>query len=111
MACSASRNNGLIISKDDLERAATLLAEVEVKMGTVFRGIGTSDISALINDAIVFIENSSTPDIPMWKFARQFEGNMDKIVLDRVVFTLQASKYVEIIKRPGTDTMIRVLGK
>jgi len=111
MVCSASRNNDLIITEDDLSRAAALLAEVEVKMGTVFRGIGTSDISSLINDAIVFIENSRTPDIPMWQFARKFEGNMDKIVLDRVLFTLEASKYITINKKPGTDTMIRVLGK
>ena len=111
MICSASRDNRLIIDKIDLERASILLAEVEVKMGTVFRGIGTSDISSLMNDAIGFIENSSTSDIPMWQFARQFEGNMDKIILDRVMYTLEASKYVNIIKKPGTDTIIHVLGK
>jgi len=111
MVCSASRESNLIITKDDLERSSILLAEVEIKMGTVFRGIGTSDISSLMNDAIIFIENSSTPDIPMWQFARQFEGNMDKIILDRVVYTLEASKYIEILRRPGADTMIRVLGK
>ena len=111
MVCSASRTNELIITKDDLERSSILLAEVEVKMGTVFRGMGASDISSLINDAIIFIENSSTPDIPMWQFARQFEGNMDKLVLDRVLFTLETSKYIVIDRRPGADTMIRVLGK
>lgn len=111
MVCSASRDNELIITGPDLERSALLLAEVEVKMGTVFRGIGTSDISTLINEAIVFIENSSTPDIPVWQFARHFEGNMDKLILDRVLFTLETSKYIVIEKRPGVDTMIRILGK
>ena len=111
MVCSASRTNNLTITKDDLERSSILLAEVEIKMGTVFRGIGTSDISSLMNDAIVFIENSSTPDILMWQFARQFEGNMDKIILDRVIHTLEASKYIVVERRPGVDTMIRVLGK
>ena len=111
MVCSASRNNELLIDKIDLERAAILLAEVEVKMGTVFRGIGTSDISALMNDAIVFIENSATSDIPLWQFARQFEGNMDKLVLDRVLFTLEASKYIKTLHKPGADTIIHVLDK
>jgi len=111
MVCSASRTNELIITKDDLERSSILLAEVEIKMGTVFRGIGTSDISSLMNDAIVFIENSSTPDIPMWQFARQFEGNMDKIILDRVMHTLEAAKYVRVERKPGVDTMIRILDK
>ena len=111
MVCSASRSNEMIITKDDLERSSIMLAEVEVKMGTVFRGIGTSEISALINDAIVFIENSSTPDIPLWQFARQFEGNMDKMVLDRVLFTLETAKYIRIERKPSADTMIRILDR
>uniref|UniRef100_A0A6H1ZL03 Putative primase n=1 Tax=viral metagenome TaxID=1070528 RepID=A0A6H1ZL03_9ZZZZ len=111
MVCSASRSNEMIITKDDLERSSVMLAEVEIKMGTVFRGIGTSDISSLINDAIIFIENSATPEIPIWQFARQFEGNMDKIILDRIIHTLEAAKYINILKRPGTDSLIQVLGK
>jgi hypothetical protein len=111
MVCSASRTNEMIITKDDLERSSVMLAEVEIKMGTVFRGIGTSDISSLINDAIVFIEGSATKEIPVWMFARQFEGNMDKIILDRIIHTLEVAKYINVLRRPGTDTLIQVLGK
>jgi hypothetical protein len=101
----------MVITEDDLKRSAELLTEVEVKMGTVFRGIGKSDISSLINDAIAFIENSATPTIPIWQFARQFEGNMDKLVMDRVLFTLESSKYIKIIKSPGADAVIHILGR
>lgn len=111
MVCSASRGEDMVIKRDDLERSSILLAEVEVKMGTVFRGIGKSDISSLINDAIIFIENSLTPDIPYWTFARQFEGNMDKFTLDRVLQTLQVMKHIEITKRPGCDAMIHILDR
>jgi hypothetical protein len=111
MICSASRDNLMVITEDDLKRSAELLTEVEVKMGTVFRGIGKSDISSLINDAIAFIENSATPTIPIWQFARQFEGNMDKLVMDRVLFTLESSKYIKIIKSPGADAVIHILGR
>lgn len=111
MVCSASRNNELVLTKEDIERAIGLLDEVEVKMGLVFRGIGKSDISSLINDAIIFLESSETPDIPMWQFARAFEGNMDKMLLDRVLYTLEASKHIKIIKKPGTDTIIHILTK
>jgi hypothetical protein len=111
MVCSASKSNSMVINRDDIERSAELLDEVEVKMGTVFRGIGKSDISSLINDAIVFFENSETPDIPIWLFARHFEGNVDKFSMDRVLQTLESSKYIELIRRPGMDTMIHVLGK
>lgn len=110
MVCSASRDNALILTKDDVERATQLLAEVEVKMGSIFRGMGKSDIASLISDAIVFIENSATPDIPVFLFSRHFEGNMDKLTMDRVLTTLEVSKYIKIIRKPGTDSTIHILG-
>jgi len=110
MVCSASRCNDLVITKDDFERAAQLLAEVEVKMGTVFRGIGRSDISALINDAILFIQRSPTTDIPLHEFARKFEGDTDKLTLDRILYTLESMQYIKMIRRPGLETTIKVIG-
>lgn len=109
MVCSASRSNDLIMTKDDLDRAAQLLSEVEIKMGLTFRGVGKSDIAEQISDAIVFIENSISPDIPLWQFSRHFEGNMDKLTMDRVLTTLEASHHIKIIRKPGQDTIIHRL--
>jgi len=110
MVCSASRGNSMILDSVDLERASKLLTEVEQTMGLVFRGIGKSDISSLLNDAIVFFENSLTPDIPMWQFARQFETNMDKLTMDRVLSTLETSRYIKVVRKPGMESIIHVLG-
>jgi energy-coupling factor transporter ATP-binding protein EcfA2 len=109
MVCSAARNNSLVIQLPDMEKAALILVEVEVKMGTVFRGIGKSDISSLINDAIVFFENSVTPDVPLWIFYRRFEGDADKFMIERMLTTLEASKYIQVMRKPGMDTMIHIL--
>lgn len=111
MVCSVSRDNSLVIMDVDVERAALLLEEVEVKMGTIFRGLGKSDISSLINDAIIFIENSLTDQIPIWQFARRFEGNMDKLIMDRVLTTLEASNYIKVVRRPGMDNVIQILDR
>lgn len=111
MICSASHSDHLVISKDDLDRAATMLSEVEVKMGTVFRGMGRSDVSSLISDAIVFMQNSATPDIPVYQFARQFEGDVDKMTMDRVLTTLESMNYIKIVRRPGTESIIHILGQ
>jgi len=111
MVCAASHTDQLILTKPDVERAAGILSEVEVKMGTVFRGIGKSDISSLMNDAIVFFENSSTPDVPLWVFYRTFEGDADKVMVDRLLTTLETAKYIEVVRRPGMDTIIHVLPK
>jgi energy-coupling factor transporter ATP-binding protein EcfA2 len=111
MICSASRGSHLVITRADIERAAIMMAEVEVRMGTVFRGMGRSDVSSLISDAIVFLQHSPVPDIPLFQFARQFEGDVDKFTMDRVLFTLESMNYIKILKKPGTESVIHILDK
>ena len=111
MVCSASRGNDLVLTEDDIKRASTLLSEVEVKMGLTFRGIGRSDISSLINSAIVFIENSVTDEIPVWQFARHFEGDIDKLMMDRVLTTLESANYIRIVRKPGMEQTIKILDR
>ncbi len=111
MVCSASRGNDLVLTEDDIKRASTLLSEVEVKMGLTFRGIGRSDISSLINSAIIFIENSVTDEIPVWQFARHFEGDIDKLMMDRVLTTLESANYIRIVRKPGMEQTIKILDR
>ena len=109
MICCASHSDEMIMTSKDIERAIELLSEVEIKMGKVFKGIGRSEISDLLNDAMVFIANSATPDIPLFQFARYFEGDMDKLEMDRVIRTMKAMKLIETIKTPGQGIILRIL--
>jgi len=109
MVCSASRSNSMIIGDQDILRAAEMLAEVEVKMGTVFKGMGRSDTSGLLNDVIAYIVHSKTDEIPLWQFLRHFEGDADKFVMDRVLSTLETTKYITLLRRPGADDTIKIL--
>lgn len=111
MVCAASRSDKLVIEQQDMERAIELLEEVEVKMSTVFRGIGRSDISGLLGDAIAFLENSPVPDVPLYLFYRRFEGDVDKIMMDRLLNTMEQSGYIDVVRRPGLDTLIRIKPK
>jgi len=112
MVISASHGlNGLVLTSDDLARANLLLREAEVKMPFTFKGLGKSDISGLVQDGITFIMNSETKDIPLWQFARYFEGDMDKFAMDRVLVTLETMKLIKVIKRPGADELIHILGE
>lgn len=99
MVCSASAGDTLILSSDHLQRAAELLDEVEVNMGTTFRGMGRSDISSLLSDAVAYIENSHSDKIYISDFARYFEGDMDKFSMDRVLQSLEVSGYIVLVKR------------
>lgn len=110
LAASHGRN-GLTLTADDLVEADKLLLEAEVKMPYVFKGLGKSDISALIQEGIAFVVNSASTDIPLWQFARHFEGDMDKFTMDRVLSTLEIMKLIKMVKRPGADEMIHILGE
>lgn len=106
MVCSASRSDSMVVEVGDIERASELIGEVEIKMGTTFKGMGKSDISGHIAEAITFVTNSLTDEIPMHLFARHFEGNVDKFTLDRVISTLVVMNYIEFVRTPGTNGMI-----
>lgn len=109
MICCASHSDSMVLTADDINRAIELLAEVEIKMGKVFKGMGRSDTSDLLNDAITFITNSKVADIPLFQFARYFEGDMDKLEMDRVITTMQAMKLIEVVKSPGVGTTLHII--
>jgi len=110
MIVSASHGqHDLEMNRDDLEIAIGWLNEVEIKMGLVFKGMGRSDVSDMVYKSVAFFQNSATKEVPFWQYARYFEGDMDKIDMDRVLSTLEAMKQVRIMKKPGMDEMIEVL--
>ena len=110
MIVSAARGiNDLVLSRDDLEIAIQYLEEAENKMGLVFRGVGRSDTSEMIYKATNYLINSKSNDIPYWLFSRYFSNDMDKFTMDRILNTLEASKIVKVVNRPGADTIIKVL--
>ena len=108
---AAHGKHDLTLTSDDLEEAIKTLIEPEVKMGLVFRGVGKSDISGLIHKATTFLLNSATSEVPFYQFARYFCNDMDKLMMDRVLFTLEATKTINIVRKPGTDDVIKVLEK
>lgn len=107
---AATGRNDLVLTRDDLEAAIQTLEEVEKKMALTFRGMGKSDIADLVFRANMFFKTSKTNEIPYVQFARYFEGDADKDILDRITSTLEASQIIQVIKRPGSDSVIKVLG-
>lgn len=112
MIINASHGKHLMtLDKPDLDEARKMIKEVEVRMPLVFRGVGKSDMSSLIQRAIAFIETSVVDEIPLFQFARYFQNDMDKVTLDRVIGTLETMKLIRIIRRPQADTLIKILPK
>ena len=109
MVCCASHSDDMIVTSEDIERAIELLAEVEMKMGKVFKGMGRSGTSDLLSDAIAFMANSQVPDVPLFQFARYFEGDMDKWEMDRVITTMEAMNLIKVIRNPGVGSILHIL--
>jgi hypothetical protein len=110
MICSASSGeHDMILTEDDLERAIGFLEEAEVKMDKVFKGVGKSDISSMINKSVNYLMTSKTDEIPYFQYARYFNEDMDKFTMDRVLDTLEASKMIKVINKPGGDAIIKRL--
>lgn len=103
--------NDLTLTRDDLERAIETIVEVENKMALTFAGMGKSDIAELVFRANTFIRTSKTDEIPFRQFARYFELDADKITMDRIIDTLEAVGTIQLIKRPGTDSVIKILDR
>lgn len=112
MIVSASHGeHDMELTEDDLATAVEILNEVEVKMGRVFRGVGKSDIASIMNKTNAYLMNSGTSEIPFHQFARRFSNDMDKLTMDRVILTLEASKIIKKVTVPGGDDYIKVLVK
>jgi hypothetical protein len=78
-------------------------------MSLVFRGVGQSDISSLVNQTITYLVASSVDEIPFHQFARRFSNDMDKLTMDRVMDTLMASKIIEVLNKPGMESTIKII--
>ena len=106
---AAKGKHDLVLTSDDFREAVDTLDEVEIKMGLVFKGVGKSDIASFMNKATGYFLRSATKEIPYFQFARHFQTDMDKMMMDRVLSTLEASNMIKVLNRPGGETTILVL--
>jgi hypothetical protein len=106
---AAHGQHDLILTSDDLDDAIKCLEEAEVKMGMVFKGVGKSDIASLISKVTNFILQSTSDEIPYFLFARHFSSDMDKLMMDRVLRTIEASRIATVINRHGEGSVIKRL--
>jgi len=103
--------NELALTRDDLERAIKLLLEVEANMGQVFSGVGKSDISDIMFRINAFLMTLNTNSIPISTLMEHFSGDLDSLLLDRVISTLEVSQTIKILRKPGCEDSILILPK
>lgn len=112
MIHSISRGrNELLLEESNLHEALNTLYEVEKKMELVFKGVGKSDIADIVHRATSFLITSKTNVVTISQFMKKFENDLDKFTLDRVISTLEASRIIKIIHKPGCEDIIQVIAE
>ena len=112
MVMSVSRGgneNQMTLTTADLERAVEVLEEAELKMQGVFKGVGRSDTADILHRVIMFLKMSKTSEVPIWQLAQHFQGDMDKLAMDRILGTIEAMKFAKVIHKPQADDVIKIL--
>jgi len=112
MIMSVSRGSNehqMVLTTADLKRAIAVLEEAELKMQGVFSGVGKSDTADILHRVMVFLKMSKTKEIPVWQLAQHFKGDMDKMMMDRVLDTLDAMKFSKVIHKPQADNIVKIL--
>jgi hypothetical protein len=111
MSASRASDPQMAITGDDFDRALSILCKAEERMPLVYSGVGRSNISEHMGKILAFLaEKPKGREIPMFEISRSFRYDLDKWHLDRVLETLEASKYIEISYRPQEGTFIKYLG-
>jgi len=109
MIMAASRRSEMVLTEDDIKDAIAALEKAELRMQSVFRGVGKSDISEIMNRMMAYLLASPTSEIPVWQIASTFSSDMDKFTMDRVFATLEAMKFARICNKPGADDYVKIL--
>ena len=105
LLCNASRTSDMILTVDDLESAIGILKETEVKMRYTFSGVGRSSFAAVISQ--VMTEVGLKKETTMEDLLSRFYMDIDKFGMTRVLETLHAMGFAEVINR-GKDIIVRL---
>ena len=103
--------NGLILTADDLEAAIELLGEVEQNMEQVFMGVGKSNIADLVHRVNAYLLTRTTNLLPLSELMKQFSSDLDSFTLDRIISTLEVSRIVKVIHKPGMEDMLQITAR
>lgn len=98
MVVSASRSQDMIITAEDLNRAISIIDAAERQMPRIFMGIGQSNTAGVTQMVLRHLKAKGT--VTFSALLQQFINDTDKEVLEGILASLQAMKYIKITVNP-----------
>lgn len=95
MVISACRNESMILTEHDFDKALDILKEAELVMPRAFAGVGESDLSGIMGRVETFVESYKNTN--MQTIMRRFALDADYDKMTRVMLTLESQG--KIIRR------------
>lgn len=108
MIMSASRSNEMILRKEDLDRALSVLSEAESKMHIAFRGYGKNVLSAFIAAAQGEIQGAKL--IYLKDFKKRHMNDVSAEDIDKVLAALQSVGFCKIFLGERGNEVIKYTG-
>lgn len=107
MIMSAARSDKMIVDGCDFRKALELLEATEVKMKQTLTGYGKSNISELIQRAIVYLGTEGK--VYKHVMMEHFIDDADRFTMDRVLETLTTMRYAKVVT-DATGQVIEFIG-
>jgi len=92
MILNAARTNSMILDKQDILRAISILEQTEIKMPYTFSGVGKLDTADVVNR--VMTEIGTQKICTFAHLLGKFYRDVDKITLQRIIESLEAMHFV-----------------
>jgi len=108
MICSASRCSDMIITGNDFKRAINILSHTEKNMPYTFSGVGKATHADTMAKIYTDLRMAGDRGMKYSELLAIYRDDADNFILDNIISTLKAMKYVETIIN-GNDTVIKAI--
>jgi len=105
----ASRSDSMILTQEDLSRAIAILDDVEKNMGTVFSGMGKSDLAELIPQVLGWLRTRGTSSLR--DLMKNFYHDADVQTMERVLRSLKIQGAVRMDHKQSGIDVTYILGE
>jgi hypothetical protein len=110
MILNASRTDKMIVEKQDLNRAISILEHTEQDMTQTFSGVGKYSHADTLTQVMNEIGLRGAEGITLEELTAIFRNDANRMILREIIDTLRQMDYLDVITKAGKETYRRKEG-